>query len=151
MSDKVVRFIGVKELKKAIRRAPETVETEGAIFLQRGLAAYRSAIVNNPWRIGGKGGGAPVSNDPRYRTRANKGHQRANSGNLRDTHTQERRGLMGWIGPNLDAAPYAEYVHDGTTRMEARPWLDYAMEQKETEIEQLYDDLLRNVIADLAR
>jgi len=55
------------------------------------------------------------------------------------------------IGPNTDAAPYAEYVHEGTSRMEARPWLDYAMDQKETEIEGLYNDLLRNVVADLAK
>jgi len=146
-----VRLIGLKELKQAVKRSPDKIKAESRRFLQRGLAEYRRGIINDPWRVGGRGGGAPVSNDPRYRTAGNKGYQRARSGNLRDTHIQRIRGLEGWIGPNTDAAPYALYVHDGTRRMKARPWLEYVKERKAPKIRKLESDMLKRIVRGLAR
>lgn len=146
-----VQLIGLNDLKNAIKRSPGRVKSEARRFLQRGLAEYRRGIINDPWRVGSRGGGAPVSNDPRYRTRRNKGYQRARSGNLRDTHIQRINGLKGWIGPNTDAAPYALYVHDGTRRMKARPWLEYVKDQKDRAIQKLQRDMLKRIVQDLSR
>ena len=142
-----VNWIGVNELRAAVNRNPQKVLDEARNFLSRGLAAYKSGIINNPWRIGGDGGGAPVSNDPRY----GRAFQRQRSGNLRDSHETEINGLMGRIYPNTDRAPYAQYVHYGTGRMQARPWLDYVKRAKEGVIEDLYRKMLGNIVGDLAK
>lgn len=142
-----MQWIGLKELRAAIKRNPQKVLDEARLFLTRGLAAYKAGIIRDPWRVGGHGGGSPVSNDPRYPRK----YQRQRSGNLRDTHITQINGLEGIIGPNLATAPYAKYVHHGTRRMQGRPWLDYVKTTKEREIESLYRAMLTNIVGDLAK
>lgn len=120
---------------------------EGRQFLTQGLAVYKQGIIRNPWRVGGRGGGAPVSNDPRFPRR----FQRQRSGNLRDSHRTEIRGLQGLIGPNQSVAPYAALVHEGTRRMQGRPWLDYVKRSKAGEIRKFQGQFMDNIIRDLAR
>lgn len=144
-----IKFIGAKELRAAINRNPQMVLAETKNFLVRGLAIYKAGIIRSPWRVGGTGGGAPVSNDPRYPRPS----QKQRSGNLRDTHVTQISGLMGWIGPNTQAAPYAHFVHEGTPggQMKRRPWLDYVKTAGESEIQRLYRILLQNITRDLAK
>jgi len=152
MAKNEVKLIGLSGLLAAIKRNPTRVKARARTMIQRGLAVYRSGIINDPWRIGGRGGGAPVSNDPRYRSNSNKGYQRARSGNLRDTHTTEISGLQGWIGPNTQAAPYAAAVHNGTRRgLQARPWLDYVKKNKAGDISRLYRGMLKQIGSDFAK
>lgn len=139
-------WVGLDDLRAAVKRNPQKVLSEGRIFLTRGLATYKQGIINAPWRVGGLGGGSPVSNDPRYKRR----NQRQRSGNLRDTHMTQIAGLQGSIGPNLSAAPYARYVHDGTRKMAGRPWLEYVKSSRNSDIENLYRAMLKNITADLA-
>lgn len=122
------RIDGVDELRRAIARNPEKVKSAIKDFFTEALAVYRRTIKNNPWRVGGTGGGAPVL-----------------SGHLRDTHRQE---IMDWeatIGADVGAAPYAEPVHEG------RPWLDYAFNENQAQVDKLADKMLINIIEDLAR
>jgi hypothetical protein len=123
-------FKGYKELEAAIRRNPGFVVREGREFLEDGLAVYRRGVINNPWRVGGSGGGAPV------RTR-----------NLADTHHTEVMGLTGSIYPT---ASYAPFVHDGTKRVAARPWLDYVQRDKDSQIRALETQFLEKITKDLA-
>ena len=113
----------------------------------RGLAAYKQGIIRDPWRMGGRGGGAPVSNDPRYKRK----YQRTRSGNLRDSHVSVIDGLQGVIGPNESVAPYAKFVHHGTRNMQGRPWLDYVKTTQSGAIESLYRKMFTNIVQDLAR
>jgi len=147
MAKTELQWVGLKELRNAIRRNPQKVLDEGRLFLSRGLAVYKAGIIRNPWRIGGRGGGSPVSNDPRYPRR----YQRQRSGNLRDSHTTQINGLKGTIGPNTSIAPYAAYVHGGTRRMQGRPWLDYVKSTQDGAIEDLYRKMLVNIVHDLAK
>lgn len=141
-------WVGLNELKAALKKSPENVLNKARVFLVRGLAAYKSGIVGNPWRIGTlSGGGSPVSNDPRYPRQ----YQRQRSGNLRDTHITHISGLEATLGPNTQAAPYARYVHHGTRNMQGRPWLDYVKRAKQGEIERLYRQMLKDIVGDLAR
>ena len=158
MSD--IKFIGLKELKAAVRRNPRSVKRAADTFLTRGLAEYRRGIINDPWRVGGRGGGAPVSNDPRYRSRSNRGYQKARSGNLRDSHKPIIRGLQGFIGPNESQAPYAKYVHGnkahpvrvkGTKKLKTRPWLDYVKDERDVFIKRHYRQMLRTISRSLAQ
>jgi hypothetical protein len=142
-----INFIGLKELKAAIKRSPQKVLDEARMFLTRGLAQYKAGIIKSPWRIKGPGGGSPVSNDPRYPRR----YQRQRSGNLRDSHTTRINGLQGIIGPNQRQAPYAKYVHDGTRRMQGRPWLDHVQYSKKGDIERLYKEMLKKIVGDMAK
>jgi len=139
-----VEIIGLRELQSAIKRNPNKVFSEGQDFLSRGLSKYKGVIINNPWRIGGNSGGAPVANDPRYPRK----YQKSRSGNLRDTHQTNISGLIGRIYPTAD---YAMYVHSGTKFMEARPWLDYAKSSSDSAIKTLYQQFLKNVVSDLAK
>jgi hypothetical protein len=142
-----IQWIGLKELRAAIARNPQKVLDEARLFLTRGLSVYKQGIIRDPWRVGGLAGGSPVSNDPRYPRK----FQKQRSGNLRDTHITEINGLEGRIGPNLQTAPYAKFVHHGTRHMRGRPWLDYVKQNKEGEIEKLYRGMLSNIVGDLAK
>lgn len=118
-------------LREAVRRNPQMVLSETKKFLTRGIAAYNRIIIRNPWRIGSNVGGAPVD-----------------TGNLRDTH---RREIATWEARIKPTARYSESVHEGTSKLVSRPWLDFAKQEADGEIRQLETDLLNNVVADLAR
>lgn len=131
-----ISFKGMAELRRAVQRNPQAVITEVAKFLQRGIAVYNRIIIRNPWRIGQSGGGAPKD-----------------TGNLRDTHVRE---INPWQARIYPTAPYAAYVHgiEGFTRRrkyQLRPWLDYAKETGDREIQALEGQMLQGIIGDLAR
>lgn len=142
-----VTWIGRTELLAAIKRNPATVVAEANKFLSRGLAAYKRVIVGSPWRVGGAGGGSPVSNDPRYPRR----YQRTRAGNLRDTHKTVIMGSSVMEGRIFPTAPYARYVHDGTRGMRSRPWLLYAKATADPSIRSLYRAMLETITKDLAK
>jgi len=121
---------GLEELRQAVARNPQKVLDEVSKFLTRGGAVYKSTILNNPWRLGMAGGGAPRA-----------------SGNLAGTHVTDQSTWEWRIKPT---AGYAIFVHEGTRKMSSRPWLDYAQEQNRGEIEKLETELLDNLINDLS-
>lgn len=100
--------------QKAIQKSPQVVQQEAGQFLSRARAFLARTIQNSPWRLGASGGGAPVD-----------------TGNLRDSHRYTFQAFQLTIAP---IAPYAQYVHDGTGKMKARPWLAYAIENNEQNI-----------------
>jgi hypothetical protein len=122
----------LRSLESAIKRNPQVTLTEVGKFLARGIAVYNRGIIRSPWRIGMTGGGSPVS---------------PGGGNLRDTHKKTVSQFSAKIEPN---AHYAKYVHEGTKRMKARPWLDHVFTTSQQEIEKLEKDLLDKITNDLA-
>lgn len=141
----------VAALKAAIARRPRTVRTEVGKFLVQGMAVYNRGIIRQPWRMGGAGGGVPVSNDPRYK----RPYQRQKSGNLRDTHKRTIEAFEARIGPDTSRAPYAAFVHglEGYPRKRSyqlRPWLDFVFKKSENEIKGLESKLLDTLVNDLA-
>lgn len=121
---------GFKELQAAILRNPAKTKLEVDSFLTRATSLVKRGIINDPWRVHGGGGGAPV-----------------NTGNLRDTHETLATPWERIIRPT---APYAMFVHEGTKKMSARPWLDYVMDITRVPIESLQIQLLDNIVNDLA-
>jgi len=135
MSSVSIEFKGLDELERAIKKNPQRVIEHSQTFLQRGMAVYRSGIQNRPWRVGESGGGAPVD------TR-----------NLVQSHAVRYEQLQASIGPSRNyQVPYAVYVHEGTRRMQKRPWLDYVKKDSDSKIRPLYQDLLKNIVSDLAQ
>lgn len=134
MSQVIITMKGMRQFEKAIRRNPAKVRNEVGKFLVRGIAEYRKVIFRNPWRIGGRGGGVPVDTTA-----------------LRQQHQTRFQRFQASIGPNLTATPYAEYVHEGTYKMKTRPWLDFARDKADKDIRRLSQDLLDNIVKDLAR
>jgi hypothetical protein len=130
MSSLEAEIRGIKELRAAVNRNPKKVLSEARIFLQRGIAEYQRGIIRNPWRVGSSSGGSPVSNDSRYQRR----NQKQRAGNLRDSHRVQIMGLTAKIGPDMKQSPYAGFVHEGTRRMQSRPWLDYVKDNKDKEV-----------------
>jgi hypothetical protein len=133
-----VELEGAKEFEKAIRENPEYTKRQANIMMTRISADYRRTIIRDPWRIGGMGGGVPVSPPP-------------GQGNLRDSHRYkvEPTELEIIIRPEV-ARKYGEYVHEGTWKMEARPWLDYATEKNKSNREKQVDDFLKAIVNNLA-
>lgn len=116
---------GSDGLRKAIKRNPEKVKVEIGKFIQRGLAEYRRGVINNPWRLGMQGGGAPVD-----------------TGNLRDTHKTNISPFRGYLEPT---AKYGIYVHKG------RPWLSFVFKDRMDKIKELEKDMLKEIVNDLAK
>lgn len=125
MADVNVQTFGFKEFEKALERNPNVVKKELGDFMSRAIARLKSGILNNPWRVGMKGGGSPVQ-----------------FGNLRDTHATEIKVFEAKIFPT---AGYAKYVHG------KRPWLDFVKKDKEKEIRDLETKMLENIVKDLAK
>lgn len=118
-------IIGLKEFQAALARNPSLVLNESKKFIQRAIAKYKSGIINNPWRIGMSGGGAPVL-----------------TGNLRDTH---RTTFSNWMGMIYPSTNYAGAVH------KKRPWLDFVFKDKMPEVEKLEKDFINTIVKDLAK
>jgi hypothetical protein len=125
---------GLEELQKAVKKFPEKTKELAGKFIVRGLAEYKRTIINNPWRMGMSGGGAPSA-----------------SGNLAQTHKTQ---VSPWEGSIFPTAPYAPYVHgiEGFPRKRSyalRPWLDYSVQQNEDKINELQQKLLEDIVAAL--
>jgi HK97 gp10 family phage protein len=130
----MAKRITAKQLAKALKTAPAEVTTEAKKFLQRGLSEYkRVAVQGSPWRVGQQGGGVPRA-----------------SGNLREMHYTKIKGLSGRFGVNPSKVRYAEYVHGGTRKMKKRPWLDYAFNKSEKQIEKHYKVFMDNILSHIA-
>ena len=125
---------GLEEMKRAIRRNPMQTQREINNFLVRGSAKYMSQIKNHPWRVkqSGQGKGAPVD-----------------TSKLRTQHQTIIERFRARIFPvNVK---YARWVHDGTKVMRARPWLDQAKDDQEPKINELADQMLKNIVSALAK
>ena len=134
MPELLVQFKGLDELRRAIARNPAAIIREAQWFLQRAMAVYRGGIRNNPWRVGGAGGGVPQA-----------------TGHLKDSHAVRIQQLSASIGPGRNyPVPYAPWVHEGTRNMQGRPWLDYVKQAGEKEIQTMYRDFFAKVVHQLA-
>lgn len=70
------------------------------------------------------------------------------TGYLRSSHQTAFRSLYGEIMPK---ANYAIYVHEGTYKMKARPFLLKAVQSKEQAIQKNFTGAVQNVLDKIAR
>lgn len=126
--------IDYEQLKRALKRNPSVVRDEVNTFLVRASALIKQGIAQSPWRIGGSGGGVPIS-----------------TGNLKKAHQYRLEPFRFIAEVNQRKAEYAGYVHYGTKFMEARPWLEYVKQSKEKAINDNAKILLERITADLAK
>jgi len=130
----MAKTVTAAQLIRAFKTAPQEVANEGKIFLTRGLSEYkRVALQTKPWRIGQVGGGIPVA-----------------TGNLREQHRTVINGLEGRFGVGQSRVKYAGYVHDGTKRMESRPWLEYARIKADGAVKKHYQVFMNNILKHIA-
>lgn len=123
-----------KALEQAIKRSPQIVAQETKDFLYRGQARLMKAINQDRWRVGNDGGGVPVL-----------------SGNLKKSHEIDMQPFSLRIWVNENRSEYADYVHSGTRKMEARPWLRYAEDKARPQINEDAKTLLDNVVTQLGK
>lgn len=129
-----MKIIGMDQFKKALERNPNKVKDELGKFFIKAIASYKSGIINNPWHMNANSGGSPVA-----------------TGNLRDMHKSLIKPWQAVIGPDENEVRYAKYVHDGTKRMHARPWLDFVKKDRDQEVKKLEQQMLQNIVSDLAK
>ena len=129
-----IEIRGMRELQRAFSKNPEVVRKESGKLMVRAKAEYMRIIMRSPWQLGGRGGGAPVK-----------------TGNLRDTHVQRITDFSMIIRPEPTRRfpNYSDYVHEGTSRLKSRPWLDYAVNQAEEKVNNLINEMTGNIIKNL--
>jgi len=130
-----IELQGFKEFENALVKSPEVVKVELQKYFIRALELLKRGVKNNPWRVGGSGGGAPV--DTRHL--------------IDDGHLTVIEKFRAFLEVDTNEVKYAVFVHEGTQRMEARPWLDFVTEDQRKGIEELQDDLLKNIVNALAK
>ena len=125
----------LRNLRKAFNNSPDLMRSKGGQLMTRLKANLQQRIIRKPWQVGWSGGGAPVA-----------------SGSLRDAHRYKVSSteLEISLDPSKEDS-YGRYVHEGTSKMEARPWLDYAVEKEESNTNQLVNNFLDDVVQGLAR
>ena len=124
--------IDSEKLTRAIQKFPQEVKDATDIFLVRASSFYKSSIVQSPWRLSSAGGGSPLD-----------------SGNLKKSHEYKIEPFKLVISVNERKSPYASFVHDGTYKMQERPWLDYAVKTQENKINSEAKELLQRVTDEL--
>jgi len=127
----------LRDFKNAVRRYPQEAKKQAQQFLTKANAEYSHIIQNNPWNVGESGGGAPVA------TPESAGYQ---GGQLRNTHIKRVLPWKAVIYPTVD---YAGYVHGGTSKMQERPWLDYAFKNAQSKIKFHEREMIKNLLKHL--
>lgn len=122
-------------LERAFSQSPEIIKTEGLRMMNRIKTGLQRQIIRNPWRIGGIGGGVPIDT----RSLRDEHKYRVQPAQLKISVAQAKANAYGW------------YVHEGTSKMQARPWLNYAVEKEEKNVKDLADDFLNRIVSHLAR
>jgi hypothetical protein len=132
-----------EKLEQAIKRNPQVIKTNALVYMRDSINALWQSINNTPkWTVGGSGGGVPVA--------------QKNGGNLRRSHGKEIGVFESKIfvdknKTNTGKWNYAELVHGGTGKMEARPWLRYAEGHASGRIKTYQQRLLKEVVDDLGK
>lgn len=120
-------------LQRAIKRNPQVVAREAKTMFIRIGSYIDRFLATSPWRIGGATGGVPFDTGELYRNARNR-----KFGTLSMT-----------IFTNTSAVPYAPFVSEGTSKMEARPYYEAALAGTENEqtnaINQFLDATVRNL------
>lgn len=91
----------------------------------------KDIIEGTPWEIGQDEGGVPVA-----------------TGQLKRDHRYRAEGTQAKV--KVDN-PYAWYVHQGTSNLEARPWLNYSITAMDDFLDRELNSLLENITEDLAK
>lgn len=80
--------------------------------------------------------------------RAAKKRTPVDTGTLRRsiTHRVEASGERGVVGTNIQ---YSRFVHEGTSRMKARPYLEEGLRDSDTDIKQIIDDLGKGYLEEI--
>lgn len=120
----------LRAFEAAIRRNSQVTQRYAQEFFVQANAEYNRKIIRDPWEVGGSGGGAPVD-----------------TGRLRDTHGKE---IRPWEARIYPTANYSWYVHEGTSRMEERPWMEYAFSAAQNKVQEHADDMLLKIVKRLA-
>lgn len=122
-------------LHRAITRNPELVKREAKVLFQRVGSYIDRFLATSPWRIGGNGGGIP------YQT-----------GELLRNSRNRRYGANSMlIFTDENTVPYARFVHDGTSKMKARPYYEAAMAGTAEEQNKAIRAFLDKITADFAK
>jgi HK97 gp10 family phage protein len=79
--------------------------------------------------------------------RASKINTPVDTGRLRASHQTIFSNLRGEVGPNTN---YALYVHEGTIKMKARPFLLQAVESNEQQVNDYFKKAVQNTLDDIA-
>jgi hypothetical protein len=130
--------IDKRKLEQAIKRNPLAVRNGALIFMRDSINSYWRGINNTPkWRVGNTGGGVPVA-DKR-------------GGNLRKSHKKEIAPFLSRIWVDEGKASYAKYVHGGTYKMTARPWLKWTQEAMSRNVNQYMQKFLKDIVINLSK
>lgn len=70
---------------------------------------------------------------------------------MRNVQIVEKSPLRVVISPSNTITPYAKFVHEGTSRMQARPFLEITKQTEEKNIQSFFHRTLEGFVRALAR
>ena len=125
----------LEAMQLAMRRSPEFVkQATKKLFVRVGSHIDRF-MATDPWRMNGSAGGVPYATGELFR----------NSRNKKIEPMQMK------IYTNLAAVPYGVFVHQGTSKMKARPYYESAMDGTKKEQDIAIGQFLDEITSDLAK
>jgi hypothetical protein len=122
-------------LQTAIKRNPQVVLQEAKTLFTRVGSYVDRFLATNPWTIGGASGGVPYATGELFRNARNR--------------TFTPYSMI--ISTNESVVPYAQFVHDGTVKMQARPYYEAAMAGTKVEQENAINQFMDAILKDLAK
>ncbi len=69
----------------------------------------------------------------------------------RHINISQKTPLSVTIAPNTTITPYAEFVHQGTRNMKARPFLEITKETEEKNIKKFFEEAVESFVNNLSR
>lgn len=135
MSYAEIELKGFNELKKVLRDSPHIVVGSARSYFQRVMAEMERVLVSSPWQVGGRGGGVPVAT----------GYLRSQAVN------REFKDYYAKLYTDLSNAYYGVFVHEGTRKMKARPYYDYAYDKSAPKTKEYQDKFLKEIVESLAK
>ena len=134
MSNIKIELLNKKRIIKAFQDAPNDL----AKAIQTALEQTGGETVRKAKQIVTSGSGmwkAPVD-----------------TGKMRQgIYISEKTPLRVVIQPNLSITPYAQFVHEGTRKMKARPFMTITKEQEGKNIASFFQRTLNNFVNELSR
>lgn len=135
MAEITVTIKNLPQIRSAFRKAPVKMATELNEAIKKSIFTIeRESKPRTPVDTG--------------RLRASLGGGSFEGGSYKEGHGRLFKKFYGEIGSNVK---YALFVHDGTSRMKARPFLMKGVKASETQIDGFFTKAVQNALDDIAR
>ena len=138
-----MKKITIKQLQKAVNKAPKEVHLAGKTYIRDGVKTWEKNAKRKPWRVGMSGGGIPVRTGELKK--ANESVFNLNKLEGRFKVNENRQAPREYKSKSIKTVmDYAVRVH------KKRPWMDWTEKKSERELEKLESEFANEILKIIA-